>query len=222
MKNLVIVFDEQHARQRDLPISVYLDIRTGQLTIGYLSAQAHAKKQQLVFQWPLPQDATSAELAKLINTHLALFDQLLDNADVIHHNHKQTGLLDASAKKAIEKLNAIFSLYSAVNKNRLCADLSDWLNGKLYNDDYPDVDSFANYILSCDGDNNIYFSSFLNEHDSMVNEILLLWQEDFENGNDLPDYAIKTFQNYPLLHTTTNNKIATAKKLYPVCWSLNL
>ena len=86
----------------------------------------------------------------------------------------------------------------------MCADLSEWLNGKLYHDDYPDVDSFANYILSCDGDNNIYFSSFLNDHDSIVSEILLLWHEDFENGNDLPDYALKTLKNYPLLHTTTN------------------
>ena len=102
MNNLVVVFDDQHARQRDLPISVYLDIRIGQLTVGYLAAQTYAKRQQLVFQWPLPQNATSAELAKLINTHLALFEQLLDNADVIHHNQQQTGLLDASAKKAVE------------------------------------------------------------------------------------------------------------------------
>lgn len=52
MKNLVVVFDDQHARQRALPLSLYLDIRTGHLTAGYLTGQANAKRQQLVLQWP--------------------------------------------------------------------------------------------------------------------------------------------------------------------------
>lgn len=187
MKNLVVVFDDQHARQRALPLSIYLDIRTGHLTVGYLTGQATAKRHNLVLQWPLPQ---SADITALINTHVDLFEQVLDNSYLVGQGRTQTGSFDVSAKTALTKLANVFGVYPA-SKYRLCCDLYEWLDGNLYNEDYPDVDSFAEYILSHDGDDNCYFSNLFNDPVTMAQEILLLWKEDFERNHDVPDYAIK-------------------------------
>lgn len=190
MKTLIIVADDQQARQRALPVSIYLDIRTGQLTVGYLSAQATAKKKQLVCQWPVPPEATSAELAGLVNSHRALFEQVLDNVYFTGHGRQQIGLFDAKAKMALAKLNRVFGVYPT-SKYRLCSDLYEWLGGELYNDDYPEVDNFAQFILSHDGDDNCYFCGFFNEPVTMAQEILLLWEQDYQAGNTLPAYALQ-------------------------------
>ena len=197
MQNLVVVFDDQHARQHDLPVAIYLDIRSGQLTVGYLTGQATAKRHNLVLQWPLPQDITSAAIKTLIKTHIDLFEQVLDNAYLVNNDRKQTGSFDTKAKAARAKLDAIFGTYPA-SKYRLCCDLYAWLNGALYNDDYTDIDSFADFILSHDGDDNCYFSGLFNDPITMSQEILLLWQEDFQQGNDIPSYAIKALEEHSM------------------------
>lgn len=211
MKNLTVVLDDKHARQQALPFSIYLDIRSGQLNVGYLTGQATAKRQQLVLQWPLPQEATSADLATLVNNHFDLFEQVLDNSYFLGKGHKQVGSFDAKAKVALAKLNDIFGVYPK-SKYRLCDDLLQWLDGELYNDDYPDADSFAQFVLSHDGDDNCYFSGFFNHPVTMAQEILLLWEEDYLRGTKLPDYAIQALIENGCEHVMSQNMIMKKAK----------
>jgi hypothetical protein len=199
------VYCEHGGQYQPQPAYLYLDLRNGECSADYngeIGSTPIIHWQNIVLTFPIAAETSADDIQALIEQHSEDFQAILSGSTVEWDGSNNVGTFNENAKAILEKLNffgegdpeAIQS-YDNISTIINSAYFEEWLQDNIFPSEHETVDSFAEELYLCDGNENAYFSESMNSKDAILSSLIDIWAEQLYSGNDIPatvaQYLIK-------------------------------
>ena len=157
---------------------ISLNLETGEVDAAYFPSSSSYSPDQfhnVELTFPVSCQLKSDYIVDIIKEHIADFQFILDNSEVVFIDSNKTGLLNANAQKRFNNMPSEQTGFIDGEECFMIDDLADFLQSNIFPYENVDVDSFIKEVFSYDGDENYYYSDELNSEEAIKKALTAIW-----------------------------------------------
>jgi hypothetical protein len=180
---------------------LYLDLRDGECGADYngeMGSIPIVQWQKIVLTFPIAAETRGDDIQALLEKHSDDFQAILNGSTIEWDGSNNVGTFNDNAKVILEKLGFLgegnleaIQDYANVSTIINSAFFEEWLSDNIFPNESETVESFAEELHQCDGDENAYFSESMNSKDAILSSLSGIWVEQLYSGNDIPENVAK-------------------------------
>ena len=173
---------------------ISLDLETGEIDANYKGGINNGVPAPVFYDRVLRFETNphlmADQINSLINDHLADFQAILDDSEIVWKNSNEVGVFGDKARNLIDSFEYERTLY-VENEMFIIEDLEEYLDGNMDIPENQTLIQYAEEIFKSNPD-NCEWSDDLNSPEAIADEIINYWHDRVEaDDDDIPKHIKK-------------------------------